>query len=154
MTRISSIDSPLSQDIFDQINRAVQTVGDTARNIGASAQRLQRQATQILDNPLKAAITDLQIRTTVAAPIKFTADELLSEIKAPPNPNSISRFVKPTLEINSPIFGKRVFAPYGAAGADEWESFQNKMWLYGLLGIGGLVGIGIALGYNAARKQR
>lgn len=147
--RISNLDSPLSQNIFDQIIKGAQVVGDTARRVGT-----QVDAAMQTKNPLKLAFDNVEIRTTIAAPVRYSADDLWNEVRAPPDPNGVSAFLKPTFEINSALFGKRVFAPYGAAGPREWESFQNKMWLYGLLGVSGLVGLGIFLGYNAAKKQR
>lgn len=88
-------------------------------------------------NPIAGVISSIEIRTTVSAPITFSADELWDATTGPTDPTSRTRYLKPTLIIDSPL-GQRTIAPYGVATPDEWAS--NQSWIIGL-GLAGVVAV-------------
>jgi hypothetical protein len=60
--------------------------------------------------------------------------------------------VKPTFEFNSPVFGKKFYAPYGVAGRDEYKTGKVKA-VVGLTAVVlGLMAAGFAIGYARGKK--
>lgn len=150
MAQIREIGGVLGQGNFlDQFARGVRTATEQAEKVGRELQR----AAEAKD-PLSLAFDSLEVRTTVASPLKYTSKELMGEITAPPNPKGFTRRLKPTIIIESRLFGRKVLAPYGEAGENDWKQFQNNVWLYGIGGILGLYILGVISGYAGAKMQQ
>ena len=64
------------------------------------------------------------------------------------------KLAKPTLVLNSPAFGKKVWAPYGEASVQAPAMWRGKMKLWAFLGVAGLMGIGFGLGRLSARSKK
>ena len=91
-------------------------------------------------------VTDVRFRSTFTdEAVVVTGQEilaLLTGVELPPTETGIAakkalEFAKPTIVLNSPAFGKRVWAPYGVADPKAPAIWRDKMkfWVIGGLGL-------------------
>lgn len=136
----------LGQGFFDKITQSVEEI---ARSAGAAAGTAQ----SVAQNPLKIAVDSVTAYSAYSAPVSYTADQIVTAYRAPAGPPGIMDRIKPTLVINSPILGRKIFAPYGIAKPDEYKTNQRNLLLL-VLGGATLLVVGSAyVGYKLGRRK-
>jgi hypothetical protein len=125
--------------------------------------KLDAYLQELIDRTVLNTFTDIRLRTEFTdETVLLSGQEVLDILMGrpvPPSPNPsmgkrVLSLAKPTLVINSPTFGKRIWAPYGEASAKAPEVWRGKMKLWLAGGVVGLVGLGFALGrVTAGRKS-
>lgn len=127
-------------------------LGDFMDDAVKVAQNIADQASTAGDNPLKAVLKSIEIRTALSAPIVMDADSIWKAARAPSNPNSLVARLKPTLVLDTAM-GKKTVAPYGEVAPDEWKG--NIGILVGTIlgGLGLYTAGGYFLGYRAGQRQ-
>lgn len=58
--------------------------------------------------------------------------------------------LQPTFQVDSPVFGTRYYAPYGAVSRDAYKMGRAKM----LLGLAAIAGGFVLVGYHYGKKAR
>lgn len=149
MTTVARDLSGLDANLFDKIASGITSASRLIDTVKTTAQ----QATVYVDNPLKAAINSVEIRSAYSPPQFFTADDLLKAYKAPKGPPGIIDRIKPTLIIDSPSIGKKVIAPYGEASPTEWKPNTVKAIAIFLGGLALYTAGGYYLGYKAGQRS-
>lgn len=100
-------------------------------------------------------ITDVRLRTNIADESVLLSSQdvldLILGIKRPPSvaalkAEALIKFVKPTLVVNSPMYGRRVWAPYGEADPKTLEFVQKQLKFYVIGGLALLFLSGFTLG--------
>lgn len=118
---------------------------------------------QLAASVMGQLFTDIRLRTEFTdEKVLLTGQELLDILSGKPSPpgqqsglaKKALNLAKPTLVINSPAFGRKVWAPYGEADAKAPAVWRGKMKLWAALGVLGLVGIGFGLGRLTVKKAK
>lgn len=131
-----------------------------------------------MDDALRAvvpqAVTRVEFRTSLTPPSTIaTTESILAAMirgdtaenapppttaaeRAEPSYSASQKFfaaLKPTFMVESPTFGRRIYAPYGVAGPKDFVRGQ-RTFIGGLVVMSlGLVGLGYALGYAVGRTM-
>lgn len=98
---------------------------------------------------LPALITDIRFRSSFSdETLLATGQELSESYQGKSSPGRASRFlyaIKPTLVLNSPVFGQKVLAPWGAASPTAVSQNRTKFVLASAAIAIGCVGLGMVL---------
>lgn len=117
---------------------------------------------QLASTLMGQLFTDIRFRSEFSdEKVLLTGQELLDILSGKPEPKGQQtglakqalQLAKPTLVINSAMFGKKVWAPYGEADAKAPAMWRGKMKFWAFLGVAGLMGIGFGLGRLSVRSK-
>lgn len=118
------------------------------------------QNQQNFNNVVKAVVPNIiskvKFLSTVNPPFYITGDELaksLMEEKFEPT-SEASKFLKPTIIIESPVFNKAVIAPAGVATEEDFKANKNKAIFIGLAVVVAVGAFSGYVGYKMGKRSR
>lgn len=124
--------------------------------------KLNEYLQELVDKTILNTFTDIRLRTEFTdETVLLSGQEVLDILMGRPVPPSekpsmgkkVLSLAKPTLVINSPTFGKRIWAPYGEASPKAPAIWRGKMTLWAGAGVLALLGLGFGLGRLTAKKS-
>lgn len=150
----------IAQAALEQGGKAAQAAmaegQKVAKTLIAEGQKAVEFVQQTMKDPVATLVERVSFETAYSSPAVYTGKELSAELNAPPNPNSkakrVGRALRPTIRIKTPFLKEQVFAPYGPAVKDEWIANQNRVKLYAVGTVAGLLAIGYIFGRLGAKN--
>ena len=101
-------------------------------------------------------ISKIEFRSTVNPPFSISGQDLAkSLLEEEYTPQSgVSKFIKPTIIVESPVFNKAVIAPAGLAGDKDFDNNKKKLIYAGIAAGFILLLLGGSVGYAIGKKAK